>query len=163
MFACLLLFASCVRYPLILGVPPDSTVTTPSSLGIPGALPDNLCIFIAEPSAENPIRDLQELSTWADASAVCQKVGRVLSFPSVESNIFNFLTTMQEMYSKEMTVDAARECACKLQYYTGGLVTVRVPDDEKISVEEVVAKLPNDTAIAFIAANEDLFKRPPKA
>jgi hypothetical protein len=62
-----------------------------------------------------------------------------------------------------MSLDASRECACKLQYYTGGLVTVRVPDEEKVSVEEVVAKLPSGTAIAFIAVNGDLFKRPPKA
>jgi hypothetical protein len=153
----LLTLASSERYPLLLGVPDNVTADTPAGLAVPGLLPENLTIFIAVPSDNTPVNDLIQLSKWAGASQICAKLGKTLAYPFVDSNIFNFLKAMREIYSQELTIDAANECACKLRYYKGGLVTVRVPDEELEVVDEAVKKVPEGTAFAFIPAIGDLF------
>jgi hypothetical protein len=144
-------------YPLLLGVPPDVVADTPSILATPGLLPENLTIFIAVPGAETPVNDIIQLGKWGGASQICEKVGKTLAFPSVEANIFNFLKEMREIYPQELTIDGGNECACKMKYFKGGLVTVKVPDDDLEVVDEVVEKAPPGTAFAFIVASDDLF------
>jgi hypothetical protein len=157
MLALFLALASSERYPLLLGVPEGVIADTPSSLAVLGLLPENLTVFIAVPGNDTPVGDLAQLAKWGGASQICAKVGKTLAFPAVDSNIFNFLTAMREIYPTGLTVDAAHECACKLRYFKGGLAIVRVPEDELEVVDEVVRKVPPGTAFAFIPAIGDLF------
>jgi hypothetical protein len=145
-------------YPLLLGVGPDVIADTPSSLAAPGVLPDNMTVFIAIPTDEMPLNDIAQLSKWGGASEICAKVGKVLAFPAVDSNTFHFLKVIRERYSEELKIDAANECACKIRYFKGGLITVRVSDEDIEAVDEVVAKLPPGTAIAFTVGIPDLLE-----
>ena len=152
--------ASSEQYPLILGVSEDTFVPNPSVLGVTGILPDKLCVFIIGQFEEPQITTLKDLSTWNNmiASKVCSAVGKMVEFPSVESNIFNFVEKMKEMYESKMVIDAGNECTCKIGQFREGLVIVKVPDSEPRAVDEVIGRLPEGTAIAFVASTPTLFK-----
>jgi hypothetical protein len=145
-------------YPLLLGVSKETTAATPSSLAIAGTLPPNLCLFIVDQVEIAPFRTIQELSNWASAATVCEGVGKALTFPVVESNVFNFLDAVRNLYPPEMKIDTSDECPCAIKKYSGGLVIVRVPDNDQAVVGEVVQALPWNTAIAFISSTDNLFR-----
>lgn len=149
----LFLFLLNYVYPLLIGLPDDTTVNTPSSLAIKENLPDNMCVFIISQDPRNPIADLRDLKLWGGSSRWCENVGVVRSFSNVDSNIFNFLQTMKDVYDNRLHIDARVECGCKIQRFKGGLVTVVVDDNEIEAISEVVSGLPPGTGIAFIPAD----------
>jgi hypothetical protein len=151
-------FASSEAYPLLLGVSTETTATTAASLGTRGTLPANLCLIIVDQVELPPFTALDELSNWANAGQVCQSIGKVLTFPAIESSTFNFLDAVRNIYPPEMKIDTGDECACAIKRYAGGLVVVRIPDNESKTVSEIVKYLPKGTAIAFLSATDNLFR-----
>lgn len=151
------LFCAPEKYPLILGVPKTTFAPKPEVLGASGVLPENLCIFIIDQFEEPQIRSLHELRTWGNAAAACERVGKSIEFPEVESESFDFVARMKELYEKQMFINSADECPCKIRQYRGGLVIVRVLDNEPNVVEEVRASLLSSNAIAFVASTQNLF------
>lgn len=151
-----------IKYPLLLGIPPDSKIRNLQSFDSKENYPSNLCIFIIDQKEQPQIESIRDLKQWGNSLRVCQNVGSYLPFPSVDSTQFDFVTKMREIYDAVMDIDSKNECVCKLRYYHGGLVVIRVADNEDIAVQEALEKLPEKTTLAFVAASGDLFKQKTK-
>jgi hypothetical protein len=149
---------SSTLYPLLLDVPKDVSAPTPESLGVLGTLPENLTVFIITPWAEPPITELAQLSTWANSVQVSGRGGKIVTFSSVDSNKSNFLAAVRAIYPRELTIDVARECLCKIREFKGGLITFRVHDDARQKARGLVEGLPQTMAYAFIGERRDLFQ-----
>ena len=145
---------------MIVGVSQDTFAPSATVLGVPGILPENLCIIIIQQFEEPQIRSIRDLNIWGNMlpTRVANTVGKSIEFPSIDSNIFNFVDKMKEMYPTQMIIDTENECACKIRQFHGGLVLVKVLDSDSRVVDEVVDGLPEGTAIAFIASTPTLFK-----
>jgi hypothetical protein len=148
MIALLLAAGRSARYPLLLGVPPSVSASTPEALAVPGVLPENLTVF----AAERPIADLRALSAWANASSVCARVGKTLAFPAVDPGAFDFLAAVRALYATHLGIDTASECTCKVRHFRKGLILVRVRDSEIGAVRTVTEGLPRAMAYAFVPA-----------
>jgi hypothetical protein len=140
-----------------MGVPAESDITAVSSLTVPGTLPTNLCIFIRHPDGDGGAADLAGLEVWGGASEVCRAVGKTIGFPTIDSDIFNFLAQMRQIYPPEISLDVARTCLCKLKTYRSGLLVIRIPASKSSFVRKVADRLPQGTAIAVISVVGDLF------
>jgi hypothetical protein len=136
-------------YPLLLGVPSSVSAPTAESLGIPGTLPENLTVFIAVPTPDAPLTDLRSLSAWGNASTVCARAETTLAFPAVDSS-FNFVDTVRGLYPAQMSIDTATECTCKVRHFRGGLLTIRVIEEEISAVRVVTQGLPAAMPYAFV-------------
>lgn len=145
-------------YPLIISIPKGQRIETPSSLSIPGTLPDNLIIFVIDQFKYDQISTAQQLKKWGNSYKYCDENGRTTTFPKVDSNIYNFVDQMRDLYSQKMNIDSSNECLCKMDQYQGGLVIVHVTDEEPEIVPQILEKAPSGTAIAFVASTEELFK-----
>jgi hypothetical protein len=145
-------------YPLLLGVPKQSTATTVESLAVRGTLPANLAVIIVDHPDLKALRTLADLSNWASAAQVCESFGKVLTFPAVDAPTFDFLDIVRRLYPSEMKIDAGQQCTCALKRYAGGLLVVRIPENDVRVVSEVVQHLPKDSGIAFISATQTLFR-----
>lgn len=154
----LLLLGSAEKYPLILGVDSETFIPNPSVLGVQGILPESVCLFVIDQFEEAQISNIRDLSNWANAREVCNGVGKAVQFPVVDSNIFNVMSTLKELYPNPMMINAANECPCKINHFRSGLVIVRVPDNEIGTVSEVVSKLEPNVAIIFVASTPTLFQ-----
>ena len=148
----------CGLYPLLVSIPKGHRIETPSGLSVPGTLPDNLIIFIVDQFKFNQIKTIQQLKKWGNCYRFLDENGRISQFPSVDSNIYNFLDQMRELYPKKMNIDASSECLCKMDLYTGGLVTIHVIDADSHVIPEILKKVHEETALAFIASTEELFR-----
>lgn len=148
----------CDTYPLIIGVPSEVIVSTPSSLFNQGNLPENFCVIIIEKRAFQQISTFRQLLQWGDSLDICSNFGKVKEFPTVESNIVNFLDKIKGSYNEMMTIDTRKHCPCKIRDFKGGLVVVRIPDNEPETLDEIIPYLPQGTGIAFIASTPTLFK-----
>lgn len=151
------LLSSSINYPLIVGVPIDSKIKNIASFDNKENLPQNLCIFVIDQVEQPQITKIRELMQWGGSSRVCQNVGNYLQFSSLDSTKIDFISKMRHSYDAVMDIDSKSECVCKLRYYHGGLVVIRVADNEEIAVSEALEKLPEKTSIAFTAANGNLF------
>ena len=151
------LLSSSVNYPLIVGVPIDSKIKNIASFDVKDNLPQNLCIFVIDQVEQPQISTVRELKQWGDSARVCQNVGNYLQFSSLDSSKIDFVSKMRHNYDAVMDIDSKNECVCKLRYYHGGLVVIRVADNEEIAIQEALEKLPEKTSLAFVAANGELF------
>ena len=150
-------FSSSINYPLIVGVPNDSKIKNIASFDVKENLPQNLCIFVIDQVEQPQITTVRELMQWGNSANVCRNVGNYLQFSSLDSSKINFVSKMRHDYDAVMDIDSKNECVCKLRYYHGGLVVIRVADNEEIAIQEALEKLPEKTSLAFVAANGELF------
>ncbi|KAK8866808.1 hypothetical protein M9Y10_009776 [Tritrichomonas musculus] len=146
-----------INYPLIIGVPSDSKLKNIASFDVKENLPSNLCIFIIDQVEQPQITTIRQLMQWGNSARVCQNVGNYLQFSSLDSSKIDFVSKMRHDYEAVMDIDSKNECVCKLRYYHGGLVVIRVGDNEDIAITEALEKLPEKTSLAFVAANGELF------
>ncbi|KAH0794709.1 hypothetical protein GPJ56_001461 [Histomonas meleagridis] len=142
-----------------MGMPKETIVSTPSYLDVSENLPKNLCIFIIDKFEYPQITSISQLFNWGDALFICQKFGKVVQFPAVDTNIFDIVSKMKAQYSPNiMNIDTGNQCPCKIQSFKGGLVIVRIPDNEPNTLDEILPYLPEETGVAFIASTDTHFR-----
>ncbi|OHT05200.1 hypothetical protein TRFO_27137 [Tritrichomonas foetus] len=157
MFSLFLSLSLSINYPLVFGST-NNNIKNLASLENEENLPDDLCIFIIEKFEQPQIRSFRQLAQWADAKKHCQNVGYFTQIPIIESTKFDFVERMKKHYKDFLYIDARSECVCKLRYYSGGLVIIRVNDNDGESVTEVIDHIGTKNPLAFVAAYGDLFK-----
>ena len=142
-----------------MGMPKETIVSTPSYLDVPENLPKNLCIFIIDQFEYPQITSISQLYRWGDALSICERFGKVVQFKAVDPNIFDIISKMKTQYSPNvMEIDTANQCSCKIMDFQGGLVIVRIPDNESNTLNEILPYLPEETGVAFIASTETNFR-----
>ena len=142
-----------------MGMPKETIISTPSYLDIPDNLPKNLCIFIIDQFEYPQITSISQLFRWGNALSVCERFGKIVQFPAVDTNIFDIVSKMKAQYSPNvMTIDTGNQCPCKIENFKGGLVIVRIPDNEPNTLDEILPYLPDETGVAFIASTETQFR-----
>ena len=65
---------------------------------------------------------------------------------------------MRQLYPNSMIIDSGNECLCRADDYKGGLLIVRVIDEETHVIEEILSRIHKDITISFIASTKDLFR-----
>jgi len=148
----------CFVYPLLVGVPKGTSISTPSALTIPGNLGDNHVVFIIDRFKFPQISSIREITNWASAIKHCEAIGSALVYPKVESNIYNFLDQVRALYPTKMEIDSANECTCRADHYDGGLLVVRVVDNEPHVVEEILSRIRCSYSVSFMASTNELFR-----
>ena len=157
MFALLACFSLSTKYPLLIGTP-NGEIKDIASLEDGTNYPNDFCIFIIQQNELPPIKDFRKLMQWGNSKLRCQETGYFIPFPGIESETFNIVEKFQQHYKHALHVDTRSECPCKLRYYEGGLVIVRIADNEESIVQEVLQDLPSKISIAFVAQNGNLFE-----
>lgn len=143
---------ACECYPLVAGVPEGTFVPSAVALGQPGVLPENVCVFVIEQFEEPEIASLEDLLRWGNAEEVCGRFGKVVAYPCVERATLDFVRAVEDAYERVMFLDSAHECLCRMRNYEGGLVVVKVLDNEPGVVSRVIESLPSGSAVAFVPA-----------
>ena len=155
---CFLILSKSEEYPLLVSYKRGNSIQTPNQLGISGALGDKHICFIIDHFAKPQIRTVKELSNYGGAMGICERYGSVKMFPAIDSNDFDFLKNLREIYSKKMNLDSANECTCKADDYEDGLLVVRVSDEDDYVIKEILDKVPRDVTISFLASTDKLFR-----